>query len=110
MLPRKSRERCEINGYHIPAKTKVIVNARAIGRDPMWWKDPDKFHPERFLTSSTDYRGLHYEYIPFSAGRRVCPGMSFGLANIELPLIKLLYHFDWKLPDGITGDDLDMNE
>ncbi|GKC38508.1 cytochrome P450 71D11-like protein [Tanacetum coccineum] len=76
----------------------------------MWWKDPDKFHLERFLNSSTNYRGLHFEYIPFGAGRRVCPGMSFGLANVELPLIKLIYHFDWKLPNGITCDQVDMNE
>ncbi|XP_039015391.1 tabersonine 16-hydroxylase 2-like [Hibiscus syriacus] len=33
LLPRQNTERCEINGYEIPAKTKVIVNAWAIGRD-----------------------------------------------------------------------------
>lgn len=110
LLPRESKERCEINGYEIPAKTKVIVNAWAINRDPKWWNEPEKFYPERFINSAIDYRGLHFEYIPFGAGRRVCPGMSFGLPNIELPLIKLLYHFDWKLPDGMTSEDLDMNE
>nr|AZI95575.1 putative germacrene A oxidase [Cichorium endivia] len=110
LLPRESRERCEINGYEIPPKTKVIVNAWAIGRDPMWWKDPERFHPERFISRSIDYKGANFEYIPFGGGRRVCPGMSFGLANVELPLIKLLYHFDWKLPDGMTSEDLDMNE
>ena len=35
LLPRESREKCEINGYEIPAKTRVIINAWAIGRDPV---------------------------------------------------------------------------
>ncbi|MBA0792288.1 hypothetical protein Gohar_016799, partial [Gossypium harknessii] len=30
LIPRENSERCEINGYEIPAKTKVIVNAWAI--------------------------------------------------------------------------------
>ncbi|MED6196649.1 hypothetical protein PIB30_049395 [Stylosanthes scabra] len=34
LLPRECREACEINKYHIPVKSKVIVNAWAIGRDP----------------------------------------------------------------------------
>ncbi|MCI25835.1 cytochrome P450, partial [Trifolium medium] len=33
LLPRESRERCQINGYDIPAKTRVAVNVWAIGRD-----------------------------------------------------------------------------
>ncbi|KAL4566899.1 hypothetical protein LXL04_031025 [Taraxacum kok-saghyz] len=111
LLPRESRERCEINGYEIPEKTKVIVNAWAIGRDPMWWKDPERFHPERFLNRSIDYSGVNnFEYVPFGGGRRVCPGMTFGLANVELPLVNLLYHFDWKLPRGLGSEDFEMNE
>lgn len=110
LLPRKSSETRIINGYKIPRNTKVIVNAWAINRDPEHWENPDFFFPERFLDSLVDYRGGYFEYIPFGAGRRICPGINFGLANVQLPLAMLLYHFDWKLPGNMTHDDMDMTE
>ncbi|XP_052489431.1 cytochrome P450 71D10-like [Gossypium raimondii] len=110
LVPRESRENCEINGYQVPTKTRVIINAWAMGRDPKYWSEVETFYPERFLNSSCDFKGTNLEYIPFGAGRRMCPGISFALPNIELPLAKLLYHFDWELPSGLPHENLDMSE
>lgn len=110
LLPRQSRERCEINGYEIPARSWVLVNAWAIGRDPMYWEDAGSFKPERFLEKSVDYKASSLEYIPFGAGRRICPGISLGIAIIEIELAMLLFHFDWNLADGMEPSDVDMTE
>ncbi|CAL1352723.1 unnamed protein product [Linum trigynum] len=110
LLPRENREKVELDAYVVPSNTKVIVNAWAINRDPRHWLEPEKFHPERFLDCSTDYKGNDFHFIPFGAGRRVCPGISFAMVVVKLALANLLYHFRWELPSEMKQEGIDMAE
>ena len=110
LIPHESMEDCTVDGFHIPQKSRVMVNAWAIGRDPNAWTDADKFLPERFMESDIDFRGQHFQFIPFGSGRRGCPGMQLGLTVVRLVLAQLVHCFDWELPDNMLPSDLDMTE
>ncbi|PHT53784.1 Cytochrome 71A4 [Capsicum baccatum] len=111
LIPRESMKDVKLlDYYHVPARTQAIVNVWAIGRDPLSWENPEEYRPERFLNSHIDVKGLNFEFIPFGAGRRGCPGSTFGIAVIELALARLVHKFNFALPQGIKPEDLDMTE
>ncbi|KAL5549252.1 hypothetical protein UlMin_004483 [Ulmus minor] len=112
LVPRETSASVQIRGYHIPAKTTVIMNAWAIQRDPSIWERPDEFLPERFKNNPIDFKNQELtQYIPFGFGRRQCPGLTFGIVSIEYLFANILYWFDWKLPGEDTlPEDLDVTE
>ncbi|KAF5468359.1 hypothetical protein F2P56_012517 [Juglans regia] len=95
-LPHESLEDCTLAGYYIPMGTRLLVNLSKIHRDPQVWSDPTEFRPERFLTThkDVDFKGQHFELIPFGSGRRVCPGISFALQVMQLTLANFLHAFE----------------
>jgi cytochrome P450 len=103
MAPHETSEDTELLGYHVPARTRVVVNAWAIGRDPKLWERAEEFVPERFAAAGDapimDYAkvGQDMRFLAFGAGRRGCPGSGFAAPSVELALANLLCHFDWEL-------------
>ncbi|XP_049396250.1 cytochrome P450 71A6-like [Solanum stenotomum] len=110
LLPRQAIKDTKVLGYDVAAGTQVFVCPWAISRDPTIWENPEEFQPERFLDTCVDYKGLNFELIPFGAGRRGCPGITFAKVVNELALARMLFHFEFSLPNGAKAEDLDVDE
>nr|XP_051184469.1 indole-2-monooxygenase-like [Lolium perenne] len=111
LIPHMSIDKCDVNGYTIPAETRTLVNVWALGRDTRSWEHAEEFMPERFMDAeAVDFKGRDFQFLPFGAGRRICPGMNFGIATVEIMLTNLLHCFDWELPDGMHKEDIDMTD
>ncbi|KAJ4846119.1 hypothetical protein Tsubulata_000810, partial [Turnera subulata] len=110
LLPREAREEVELCGFTIPKGAQILVNAWVIGRDPSIWDDPDSFVPERFLGSNIGVNGQNFEFIPFGSGRRVCLGLPLATRMLHLMLGSLINSFDWQLEDGLTPENMDMED
>ncbi|KAJ9147813.1 hypothetical protein P3X46_029931 [Hevea brasiliensis] len=110
LLPHRAEIDTEICGYTIPKHTQVFVNAWALARDPQYWDDPTEFLPERFMKSEVDFRGTNFQFLPFSSGRRICPGLALGVRMMSSLLASLFHHFDWQLPNGLEPKAMDMTD
>ncbi|KHN00774.1 Cytochrome P450 76C4 [Glycine soja] len=110
LLPYVAAHDVKVCGYTIHKGNQGLINAWSIGRNPRFWDNPLLFQPERFLRSKIDFKGRDFMYLPFGAGRRICPGLSLANRMITLMLATFLHSFEWELPQGVTPQTLDMSE
>lgn len=110
LLPRQAEVTIKIMGYTIPKGTRVLVNVWAMGQDQEIWPEPVKFMPERFLERTVDIVGGDFEFIPFGAWRRICPGIPLAVRMVHLIIGSLLNQFKWRLPIEVERNGVDMTE
>ncbi|KAK8943203.1 Premnaspirodiene oxygenase [Platanthera zijinensis] len=110
LVLRLCRESVELAGYTVPVESRIVINAWAIMRNPIYWENPESFRPERFDECTADFGSANFEFIPFGGGRRVCPGMQFAVASVGCLLAHLLFYFNWELPQGKRPQELDTEE
>ncbi|KAL1331434.1 geraniol 8-hydroxylase isoform X1 [Arachis ipaensis] len=110
LVPHRPEDDVELCGYMVPKNAQILTNVWAMGRDSSVWTNPNEFMPERFLESEIDFKGQNFELIPFGAGRRICPGLPLGFRSIHFVLASLLFEYDWKLPNNVKPEEMDMSE
>ncbi|KAF3528356.1 hypothetical protein DY000_02039048 [Brassica cretica] len=106
LVPRQLSEDVKLKGYDIAAGTQVLINAWAIHRETTTWgPDAEEFKPDRHLDQPLDFSGQDFKFIPFGSGRRLCPGIGFAMALIEVTLANLVNRFNWKVEIRPLRDD-----
>ncbi|XP_063077126.1 cytochrome P450 2K1-like isoform X2 [Engraulis encrasicolus] len=106
-LCHKTSSDVHFQGFFIEKGTPVIPLLTSVLRDESEWTKPYTFHPEHFL----DDQGRFVKrdaFLPFSAGRRACPGESLARMEVFLFLTSLLQRFRFTAPPGVSEDELDL--
>jgi len=88
-----------IGGYQVKAGTTVTIPIICIHRSSKWWKEPEKFIPERF-SKDNEKNIIPASYIPFAIGPRKCIGAKFAEMEIKMVLSKLLPYFSLEIVPG----------
>ncbi|KAJ0431256.1 putative geraniol 8-hydroxylase [Helianthus annuus] len=110
LAPHKTMKEVKLGDFIIPTNTQILVNAWAVARDPNYWENPSVFMPGRFLGNKVDYKGQHFQFIPFGSGRRMCPGTPLAHRMVSLMVASFVYHFDWNLHHKMDMDgNLDLS-
>jgi cytochrome P450 len=90
--PRLALNDFELDGYHIPAKTLIIISQWVMHNLPNIWGDPENFRPERW-DPTNGQKVPQGAYFPFGLGPHICIGMSYAQLETKLLLTTILQRF-----------------
>ncbi|KAK7086808.1 hypothetical protein SK128_000309 [Halocaridina rubra] len=99
-LPHCAAEETMLEGFRIPKDAVIMTSLECCHTDPNLWKNPDEFYPEHFLDQDGRLLAKKEGYLPFSIGKRVCPGESLAYMELYLFLGGILQNFHFALPEG----------
>jgi len=110
-LPHTATEDIKFHGYDIPKGTMVLANLSANHHDPeIWGQDVEEFRPERFLSPDESTVVRHEALIPFSIGRRICPGETLARDTLFLFTANLALNFEVTVGNGEKKPPLESQE
>jgi len=96
LVGRRPIEGVTIGSHFIPAGTNVLMSQWIVHRDPRWFDDPLRFHPDRWADGLAS--GLpKYAYFPFGGGPRLCIGNAFAMFEAPLVLAMIARRFNLEL-------------
>ncbi|XP_013393102.1 cytochrome P450 2C31 [Lingula anatina] len=105
-LPHKAIRDTTINGYVIPEGTPILANFWSVFMNEKNWPNPREFRPSRFLDEDGNLKKIE-TFIPFSLGKRSCPGETVARQEMFLVVTALVQAFTFHVPEGEAIPDPD---
>ncbi len=90
----------KIGNYSIKKRDQLMITITGLHFDKDHFKNPDYFDLERFKKERVDSTP-RYQYIPFSAGKRVCLGRHLGELMVKLLVTQFCRRFDFSRPADV---------
>lgn len=87
-IDRESMAEDEIDNCKFDKGTVWLINLYELHRDPEFWKEPERFIPERF--SETSKKDFSDYYFPFGAGPRMCVGNNFSMYEMVFTIAEII--------------------
>jgi enediyne biosynthesis protein E7 len=81
LLTRRAVAADTVGGYAVPAGADVFISPYLVHRHPQFWREPERFDPERF-TPAVQAQRHRFAYLPFALGPRACIGEHFAMAEM----------------------------
>lgn len=100
LLIRRVAKPLRYGDYTIPVDTMAMVSPAVAHRLPYVFADPDRFFPDRFVSSVGEDRLHQYALIGFGGGKHRCMGKNFAILQIKAIWSVLLdrFHFTMYTP------------
>lgn len=96
-MPHTVTKTTSFRGYTLPKGTEVFPLIGSVLHDPAVFRNPEEFHPSRFLDDDGRIR-KHEAFLPYSLGKRVCLGEGLARAELWLFFTSILQAFSLDTP------------
>ena len=94
-LIRLAENEITIKGVKIDRGQAIAINVWNLHYNEQFWREPEKFEPERWLDEELRIEGENFiYYLPFGSGPRSCVANRLAMVQVKYCLAKIIMNYE----------------